>query len=48
MFCFLILFPSYQNSLTLYFGDSNTDVKTNEKILFLIPFPYKRLCKTLL
>ena len=29
------------------FGDNTTDVKTNEKLLFLIPFPHKRLCETL-
>ena len=47
MFCFLILFPHYRKSLFPRFGDDNTDVKTNEIFLFLIPFPDKRLCETL-
>ena len=47
MFCFLILFPYYWKSLSPRFGDDNTDVKTNENFLFLIPFPHKRLCETL-
>ena len=47
MFCFLITFLYYRKSLSPYFGDNTTDVKTNEKFLFLIPFPHKCLCETL-
>ena len=33
MFCFLIPFPYYRKSLSPFFGDNTTDVKTN-KIFF--------------
>ena len=46
MFCFLITFLYYQKSLFPCFGDNTTDVKTNEELLFLIPFPHKRLFET--
>ena len=47
MFCFLITFLHYRKSLSPCLGDSNTDVKTNKRFLFLIPFPHKRLFETL-
>ena len=47
MFCFLIFFLYYRKSLSPCFGDNTTDVKTNKKFLFSIPFPLKCLCETL-
>ena len=47
MFFFLMLFSYSQKSLSPYFGDNTTDVKSNKNILFPIPFPPKRLRKTL-
>ena len=47
MFCFLITFLHYRKSLSPCLGDSTTDVKTNKRFLFLIPFPHKRLFETL-
>ena len=41
MFCFLIRFRYYRQSLCPCFRDNTTDVKTNENFLFLIPFPHK-------
>ena len=38
--CFLITFLHYQKSLSPCVGENTTDVKTNEKFLFLIPFPH--------
>ena len=40
-------FAVLRKSLYPYFGGNTTDMETNEKFLFLIPFPHKRLCKTL-
>ena len=45
MFCFPILFWSQRKPLSPYFKNNTTDVRTNKKILFLIPFPHKCLCK---
>ena len=48
MFCFLILIPYYRKPLSSCLGDNTTDVKANENFLFLILFPHKRLCETIL
>ena len=40
-----MLFPFYQKSLSPYFWNNRTDVKTNEKFLFLILFLHKRFMK---
>ena len=46
MFCFPILFPHYQTSFSPCFWDNATNVKTNNELLFTIPFPLKCLCET--
>lgn len=47
MFYLLILFPYYPKSRSPCFVENTTDVKTNKKFLFAIPFSLKRLCETL-